>query len=489
MQKSALYLTMVIGLAAFSPALAQQQAQGAEAPAKDSAPESAAQPANAPVGEAAAETAPGTAEANPAEANPAEANPAEANPAASDTAAANPENANNIIPAVTVATARMAQIENRIPTSGTLVPRQEVQVYPQVSGFEVIEILVEAGDKVSAGQPLARLNDLTSKAQLAQAEAEFLRAKAGISQANSQVISTKAAAVEAASKLERAQRLQRSGNGTQASLDQAVSADALARASAASAEDGVAVAEAALAQAEAAREIAQINLDRTVIKAPVAGLVETRTTRLGAIAGSGGEPFFTIIANSQIEVAAEVIETALGALAPGDAALMRVAGVGEIAGKLRLVPATVSATTRLGIARVTLDDDPRLRTGLFASGWIVTDRRQAITVPASAVLEGANASVVQVVKDGVIETRPVKAGILWQDQREIVTGLNAGETVVARAGAFFSSGDRINPTTESLRSEVAATTTPAGAPQPDAADTAGTSPDDAPDVAATEASK
>ena len=203
------------------------------------------------------------------------------------------------------------------------------------------------------------------------------------------------------------------------------------------------MARAALAQADAARRIARLNLGHARITAPVDGVVVARTAELGAISGTGGDALFTLIAAGEIELAADVIETALAQLTPGDAALIDVAGLGPVAGRLRLAPASVDPVTRLGTARVALDPDPRLRLGLFASGWIVTDRREALTVPLSAILADEQGERVQVVKDGVIETRPVKAGLIWQGRREILEGLREGEQVVARAGAFFRSGDRV----------------------------------------------
>jgi len=60
------------------------------------------------------------------------------------------------------------------------------------------------------------------------------------------------------------------------------------------------------------------------------------------------------------------------------------------------------------------------------------------------VLTAAGHETVQVVRNGRIETREVEAGLLWEDLREIRAGLEAGETVVARAGAFFRDGDPID---------------------------------------------
>ncbi|UXU73906.1 MULTISPECIES: efflux RND transporter periplasmic adaptor subunit [unclassified Paracoccus (in: a-proteobacteria)] len=347
------------------------------------------------------------------------------------------------LPVVTLARAEHQNIEARVPISGSLVPRQQVQVHANVAGYEIVAIEAETGDTVKAGQVLARLADEALSAQLSQAEAEYRRAEAGVRQAQSQIDSSAASLTEAAAALERTRSLRRSGNASQALLDQAIAAEAAARAGAASAQDGLRVAQAALAQAEAARRIARLNLGYANITAPVDGVVMARNAQLGAISGTGGQPLFTLIAGGEIELEAEVIETALAGIAVGDPVEVEVAGLGSIDGKVRLVPAAVDPATRLGLARISLAPDPRLRSGVFASGWIVTDRRQALTVPASAVLADDAGERVQVVEQGRVRTRPVQAGLIWQDRREIVSGLAADDMVIARAGAFFRDGDPV----------------------------------------------
>ncbi|RJL18327.1 efflux RND transporter periplasmic adaptor subunit [Paracoccus siganidrum] len=357
--------------------------------------------------------------------------------------AAPAEDSGRAIPAVTLATARIAEMQARVPVSGTLVARQPVQIFPQVSGYEITEILVEAGDTVEKGAVLARLDSETLSALLAQAEAEYQRAEAGVSQAQSAIDATAAALTQAETSLRRMRQLRESGNVSQAVLDEAVAAEAAARAEAASAADGVGVARAALALAEASRRVARLNMQRAEIVAPVAGLVSARNAELGALSGAGSEPLFSLIAEGSVELAAEVIETALPGLAVGAPAEISVAGLGRIEGEVRLVPATVDPVTRLGLARIALDPDPRLRTGLFASGWVITARRQSVAIPAGAVLSDSGGDRVQVVEDGVVRTREVRAGLLWDGQREILEGVEEGETVIARSGAFFREGDRV----------------------------------------------
>jgi multidrug efflux pump subunit AcrA (membrane-fusion protein) len=347
------------------------------------------------------------------------------------------------LPLVTLAPAELSQIEARVPISGSLVARRQVQIHANVTGHEIKGIVADVGDRVKMGDVLAWLSDDVLSAQFAQATAEYQRAEAAVRQAESQIDSAVATLTEAASALERTRSLRKSGNASQAVLDQAVAAEASAQAASAVASNGLGVARATLAQAEAARRLARLNLDYARIITPVDGVVVERNAELGALSGSGGDPLFTVIEGGEIELAADVIETALSRLKPGDAAEIEVAGVGLVTGSLRLAPASVDPLTRLGQARVSLAADPRLRVGLFAQGWITTDRREALTVPTAAILADAAGERVQVVRDGRVETREIRAGLIWQGRREILSGLEPGEQVIARAGAFFRDGDRV----------------------------------------------
>ncbi|MBQ0804979.1 efflux RND transporter periplasmic adaptor subunit [Sulfitobacter sp.] len=357
------------------------------------------------------------------------------------------------VPSVTVATATVTEVVNRIPISGTLEPYREVLVYPQVTGYPIEELMVDIGAKVAKGDTLAQLNTDTLKAQLSQANAEFVRAQAGVRQAQSQITSTKASAAQARSVLERTQQLDRSGNVTQAALDQAVANSQTADAAAASAEDGLEVAKAQVLQAQAQLDIAQLNLDHATIKAPTAGIVSARNAQVGAIATSGADPLFRMIQDGVIEVKADVVETALAQIGIGDPAQVDIPGAGTVQGAVRLVAPTVDATNRLGDVRVSLEGSNALRTGIFAGGWIITDRHEGLTVPTTAILTDAKGDYLLEVQDNTLIRRAITAGLIWNDVREVISGLDDGAVVVARASAFFSDGDKVNPIPQKVVSE------------------------------------
>jgi HlyD family secretion protein len=349
------------------------------------------------------------------------------------------------VPTVTVVQAAQAEMVGRVPVSGTLVPRQEVLVYPQVNGFTIDTLAVDVGDLVAKGDVLAQLNSRTLDAQRAQAAAELARAQAAISQARSQIDSTEASATQAGQTLRRTQTLRDNGTVTQAQLDEAIAASQTADAAAASARDGLAVAEAQAQQARAQLDIAELNLDHATLRSPVDGVISSRNGQIGAIAASGGEPIFRIIQDGEVEVEAEVIETALGDIVAGDRAELDIAGIGRAAGEVRRVSPTVDATTRLGTIRVTVDEAAGLRSGLFASGWIITDERTSLAVPSSAVLTDMEGTYVLAVEDDRLRKMEVRTGLIWDGRREILEGLSEGDMVVAKAGAFYGDGDAVRP--------------------------------------------
>ena len=103
------------------------------------------------------------------------------------------EPAENVAPAVTVARATTSDIALRTMVAGTIVPRDLVEVNPQINGAAILDIHVEAGDTVAKGAVLARLDDTLFKAQKVKALAGIERARASIAEARSQIDSAQAA--------------------------------------------------------------------------------------------------------------------------------------------------------------------------------------------------------------------------------------------------------------------------------------------------------
>ncbi len=348
-------------------------------------------------------------------------------------------------PAITVVRATAAPIAQRASVTGTLTPRETVSVGADVEGLRVEALLADEGDRVEAGQVLARLATDTIEVNLARSDSQIARAEAGIAQAQAQVAEAESAAVEAEAALKRTQALSGKGIVGQEILDQRVSGAAATRARLVSARQGIALAEADKAAAQAERRELELQLSKTEIKAPTAGLVLQRQARLGQIASAAGGALFEIARDGEIELDADVSETVLGALAKGQPVTVTPAGGQPVQGSVRLVSPRVDQATRLGRVRVALPASDRLRVGAFARGVVETASAQGVLVPRTAVVTNERGSTVQVVTNDVVETRAVTLGIADEARVEIREGVAENESVVARAGTFVRDGDRVRP--------------------------------------------
>lgn len=179
------------------------------------------------------------------------------------------------------------------------------------------------------------------------------------------------------------------------------------------------------------------------LKAPAAGLVTEVRTREGAPASPQAGPMFRIAVNNELELDAEVPSLHLLKLNKGASARIALAGDVEIAGQVRQVAAEIDPRTQLGHVRLSLPSHPDLRIGQFARATIAARRSCGVAVPRAAI----DHQSLQVVKDGVVETRRVQTGLVSDTRIEILAGVSEGETVVANAGTSLHDGDRVKAIT------------------------------------------
>jgi RND family efflux transporter MFP subunit len=351
--------------------------------------------------------------------------------------------ANGDGPTVSVAAARTMPFTETILVTGSLIAREEVLVAPQIDGLRVAEILAEEGDTVTAGQVLARLNSETLKAQLEQQEANLLRADATIEQSRNRITEAEANQKQAQAAFERADELLKSGSTSRSVYDEREAAARTAGAAVRQAKDGLHVSQAEKAQIDAQIRESKLRLGYADIKAPEAGIISRRMAKVGALAASTADPLFRIITKGEVELDAEVPEIYLPRLTIGQTVSVEVAGLKASQGKIRLISPTVDAATRLGRVRIFIGKDPRLHVGSFARGAINAETRDALGIPASAILARTETTAVKVVKDGVIETRRITTGMRSGGNVEVVDGLKDGELVVTRSAMLLRDGDKV----------------------------------------------
>lgn len=350
------------------------------------------------------------------------------------------------LPAITVAAAETRGLRDRVIASGLVAPVENVQVAPLIEGQPIETLEADVGDVVQAGQVLARLSKSTLELQRTQFVASIASARATIAQAEAQMLEARASADEAQRVNERTQALQKQGAASKAAADQASANAIAATARVTVATQSLEAARAQLALAEAQLANVELQLDRTEVKAPVSGEITARNAVVGAIATAAGQPMFQMIRDGALELNVEVAEIDLIRLAAGQTVTMRGVGTTEpLTGTIRLVEPTINTTTRLGRARISIDDASKVRSGMFMDAEILVVARETLAVPVTAVGSSPEGATVMKVTDGTVSRTPVKTGIRDSGWVEILDGLTAGDTVVAKAGSFVRDGDRINP--------------------------------------------
>ena len=348
-------------------------------------------------------------------------------------------------PSVSVVRAVPADFAETVLVTGTIVPREEIQIAPEIEGLRIVEVLADEGQSVKKGDVLARVEQETLDAQAAQNSAQLARANAAIEQARSAIVQAEARLKEARTSFDRAKPLKQSGYLSESTFDQRESAARTAEAQLVTAQDGLKLAEADRSLVEAQRRELEFRRKRTEIRAPVDGIVSRRNARIGTIAASASDAMFRIIAKGEFELDGEVTETRIAKLKAGQPVRIDVAGAGEVTGTIRYVSPEVDRTSRLGRARVFIGANPALKVGVFGRGLVETARSRGLSLPASAILYSEIGASVQAVVGDKVETRRVETGLVSGGQVEIVKGISEGELIVSRAGSFLRAGDVVRP--------------------------------------------
>ncbi len=350
-------------------------------------------------------------------------------------------------PAITVAKVEKAVLRDRVRASGMVGAVERILVQPQIEGQAIDSIEAEVGDHVAAGAVLARLSETALKLQKSQFVATRASALAMIAQAEAQQVEARAGADEAARTQARAVKLRDQGNASQAAADQAGTAATSAQARVMVAAQTAAAARAQLDLVDAQIDNVDLQLSRTRITAPVAGEVVERNALAGSIATMAGQPMFILVRDGLLELNADVAEQDLPKIAAGLRVALRTAGSDvALSGTVRLVEPAIDTSTRLGRARITIDQADRIRTGMFLEAEIAVSEREVPAVLITALGNDDQGPFVMVVdKNGKVRRAAVVIGIRDGKRVEIRSGVGLGEQVVAKAASFVHDGDMVNP--------------------------------------------
>ncbi|HEX6645304.1 MAG TPA: efflux RND transporter periplasmic adaptor subunit [Gemmatimonadales bacterium] len=341
---------------------------------------------------------------------------------------------------VEAAAARSDTVVDAIAATGQIEPLQSIELRPEVEG-RITRIHVREGAMVARGQALFQIDAAELAAQVERAEAERDLARQN---------------------LQRTRELLEQRASSQAELERA---------------------EATSRSAAATLELLQVQLRRTTVRAPFAGIAGARTVSLGDYVTTQSRLISLQTVNPQ-RATFTVPERYAAALQLGQKVTFRVAALPgrEFTGTVDFVDPVVSMPGRtITIKAVVPNATRELQSGMFIEARLATEvRPDAVVVPEDAILPLQGANYVWVVADGKATRRQVDLGVRTPGFVEARTGVQAGDLVVVGGLERLQEGAPVAPTVVDRRPGVvtepagnaarpAAGTPPAPAPPTDSA--------------------
>lgn len=318
--------------------------------------------------------------------------------------------------AVTVTAVGIHSFAPVIALNGEARPVRDIQVAAPATGVRILELLVDEGDTVRRGQPMARLDTSLAQAQIRAAQASVAEAQS--------------AAVRARGEYERAESIRDSGALSTEAIEQRRAA-ALA-------------ADARLAATRAQLQEVNTRLGGGYVRAPDSGLVIDRSAEIGR--NVDGQVLYRIAAGNELEVAAQVSEAEALALERGQRATFTLVDGSTVQATLSRTPASIDSRTRTGEALFALPSGSRVRAGMYLRGQAHMEARESIALMQSSVLYDEGQAYVFVVDDtNVVHRRNVSLGARSGEMIEVVSGLDAGLRVVGSGAAFLRDGEEVRP--------------------------------------------
>ena len=331
--------------------------------------------------------------------------------------------------------------------SGYVTARRAATVSSKVTG-KVVEVLVEEGMKVEAGQVLARLDSVNAQVSLRLSEAQLESARQALKE-------TKANLDQAQREFERLKKLAENKIASASDVDRAEAAAKSLVARLEHQQSQIVVAE---------REVDQYKqqIDDTIVRAPFAGVVTVKNAQPGEMISpmsAGGAGSFTrtgictIVDMSSLEIEVDVNESFINRVQSGQSVTATLDSYPDwqIPSKVIAIIPTADrqkATVKVRVGFVQLD--PRILPDMGVKvAFQAAEGAQAarnVTVPASAVRDENGKNIAWVVRDGKAERRAITIAMKTGDEVTVAGGLNSGDRVVVEGGEDLTDGARVTET-------------------------------------------
>jgi RND family efflux transporter MFP subunit len=198
-----------------------------------------------------------------------------------------------------------------------------------------------------------------------------------------------------------------------------------------------------LAQVEQEIRAAAVMQGYSRIEAPFAGVVITRSVEPGNLAAPGA-PLLTIEREGAYRLEVSVDESRLPGVKVGRAVEVSLDPLGrKLTARVAEVAPSVDAASRSYLVKIDLPATPEIRSGMFGRALFALPARRVTAIPAASLIERGQLQSVFVVEHGAARSRLVTIGTRTKDAVEVLSGLRAGEQIVAPVPAGLEDGAKV----------------------------------------------
>lgn len=368
--------------------------------------------------------------------------------------------------AVRVAAVRAREVQRTVEGIGTLYPFDEAQISAEIEG-RVDEVKVDLGDLVTQGQIMVHISDEEQRYMLSQMEAQLQQSleRVGLKNENDKVKDirntpearrTYADLVDSEQRYNRAKRLVESQVASQSDLDQA---DARYKAAQATFDSSLTTVRTLLQEIE--RSKAQLELQRkklrdATVRAPFAGAVKERQVTIGQYVRAN-TPLLTLVKIDPLRLRIEVPERMAPWIRNGQVVEVSLEAYQDrnFRGEVWRISPMVDQSKRTFVVEARVENSKgELKPGSYARARVPTQKMERIRlIPSRAVQYVFGTNKAYLIKNDTIEARDLKLGDRFDQDVEILEGLEEGEQVATTQIGKIDTGSkvRIDTTAEKSR--------------------------------------
>lgn len=346
---------------------------------------------------------------------------------------------------VTAVPVERGPITGTVVYTGSVLPFNEEDIYPRVAG-RIVEIPVYPGDPIRRGQVLTRLDSVELSSRVKEAEAGLAAAQANRAQMEKELAAVAAESGYARATADRTERLFVTGLVSRQDFERdramATAGEARLDATRARLESAVSM----LAQSEAGLGTVAIVRDYVNIVASNPGYVVKRFVAPGVLV-QPGTAILKIAQIDSVRLQANVGEKDVVSIRVGTPVQVRTTAPGQppVTVRVSSVFPFVDQGSRTAVVEALADNAARrfLPGQYVTMQFVIGERAEALSIPASAVGRMGGTATVWLLKDGHAEPRAVETGLQNAERVEVLEGLVGDERVVVQGREGLYAGARV----------------------------------------------